>query len=281
MQTTPPPAAKFGQVQGLWKAPMFDKDFLRDVMFRWTGAGLIYLHLIVGLIWIPLTIQAEVKLIRFVDEAPTWVDGFPSITVDQGTVYTAIPPERMPYSWTPGGQDEPVLVLDTTGQTQSLEGRSEPLLITKTHLVTEDGPVSLDAVPFFWVDQALILEMMDGATLWFPVMYYLCAFLVSITYRCGQAMLYGLIAFAMARFDDKVLGLGGGMRLAAMAITCVLYLDMVVSMLPWDIPGWGLVAFALAMAYLWWGVKVAKEGPPPDVAAWRAGDAPEEAPAPS
>lgn len=275
MQTKPPPEARFSQLHGLWKAVLFDRVFMKDVIYRWKGAGLIYLHLVVAIIWIPLTAQAEWKLHSFVeDEAATWVQGMPSVTVQDGTVYTNIKREAMPWSWTPGGETEPLLVIDTTGELSSLEGRDEAVLLTKTALVTEDGPVPLDAVPFFYVDDELTLMMLDTAVLWFPVLYYLCAFLVSVTWRCLQACFYGLIAMAMARFDSDTVGYAAGMRIAAMAITGVLYLDMVVSLLPWDIPGWGLVAFGLACAYMWWGVKVAKEGPPPDVAAWRRGEEP-------
>lgn len=261
---------------------MFDKGFIRDVVYRWPGAGLIYLHLVVAIIWIPLTAQVGWRFHSWVqDEAPTWVQGMPALTVEDGAVYTSISRDRMPYSWTPGGRTEPVLVLDTTGRTTSLEGRDEPLLITRDALITRDGPVSLDAVPFFYVDPELSLMTLDSAALWFPVMYYLCAFLVSVTWRCLQCMAYGLIAWGMVGFDSQIVSFGAGMRVAAMAITGVLYLDMVVSLLPFDVPGWGFVCFLLAMGYLYWAVKVAKEGPPPDVAAWRRGGTPEEAPAPS
>jgi hypothetical protein len=64
---------------------------------------------------------------------------------------------------------------------------------------------------------------------------------------------------------------GAGMRIAAMAITTVLWLDMVEDLLPIDVPGWGLICFVIALVYIAWGVKVAKEGPPEDVAEWRRG----------
>ena len=73
MQTKPPPEARFSQRHGLWKAVLFDRVFMKDVIYRWKGAGLIYLHLVVAIIWIPLTAQAEWKLHSFVeDEAATW-----------------------------------------------------------------------------------------------------------------------------------------------------------------------------------------------------------------
>jgi hypothetical protein len=283
MQTKPPPEAHFSPLHGLWRSWMFDKEFIRDVVYRWKDTGLIYLHLVVAIIWLPLTAQVGWSFHGWVDQdAATWAQGMPTITVVDGEVFTNIPRSEMPWSWTPGGETEPVLLVDTTGSTRDLQGRSEPVLLTRHALVTEEGPVPLDAMSGFYMDAELVLMMADSAVLWFPVMYYLCAFLVSVTWRCLQCMVYGLVAWAMARFDSQVVSYGAGMRLAAMAITGVLYLDMVVSLLPFDIPGWGLVCFLVALGYLRWAVKVAAEGPPPDVAAWRrGGSTPAEAPAPS
>ncbi|HJN76252.1 MAG TPA: DUF1189 family protein [Myxococcota bacterium] len=273
MQTKPPPEPHFSIWVALWRAPLLQRPFWQDVIFRWRGWGILYLHLVVVIVWLPITAELEWRLMRFVeDDAAEWVEGFPGFYIEAGTVYTDV--RSQPYTWNDPDTGQPLFVVDTTGQVTSLDGRAERFLLTRDTLFVRNAggmerETPLGAVPFFVMDEHLLLLMLQDARLYFPILFYLCAFLVSVTWRCLQAVGYGAIGWGMGGFGK--VPFGAGMRIAAMAITTVLWLDMVEDLLPIDVPGWGLICFVIALVYIAWGVKVAKEGPPEDVAEWRRG----------
>jgi len=272
MQTKPPPEPHFSIFQALWRAPLFGRPFWQDVIWRWKGWGILYLHLVVAIVWIPITVQLEWQFVSWVDnDAEAWAEDFPGFYIEAGQVISDAYP--MPYVWDDPDTGEPLFVVDTTGSTPSLEGRPERWLLTETSLFVRDDDsgiereVPLNWVPFFVLDEHMLLLFLGDAKLYFPVLFYLCAFLVSVTWRCCQCVGYGAIAWAIGGF--KAVDFGQGARIAAMAITTVLWLDMIEDLLPFDVPAWGPICFLIALAYLWWGVKVAKEGPPEDVLEWR------------
>ena len=276
MQTKPPPEPKFSMLAALWRAPLLMRPFWQDVIFRWKGWGILYLHIVVAIVWIPITFQLEMKFLDFVEnDAEAWVEGFPGFYIEAGEVISDAYP--MPYVWDDPDTGEPLFVIDTTGELTSLEGRPERFLLTRHSLWVRNAAgmereTRLGAIPFFVMDEHLLLLLLKDARFYFLVLFYLCAFLISVTWRCIQCLLYGGLAWAAGGFG-KAVDFGGAARIAAMAITTVLWLDMVEDLLPFDVPGWGFICFVIAAIYLFWGLKVAKEGPPPDVLAWRRGEA--------
>lgn len=281
MQTKPPPEPHFSNWAALWRAPLLQRPLYQDILFRWRGWGILYLHLIVAIVWIPITAQLGWTFHSFVEEdAARWVDGFPGFYIEAGTVYADS--RNQPAVWNDPDTGEPLFVLDTTGEVTSLDGRAETVLLTRHSLFVRNSmgierETPLGFVPLFVMDETMLLLMLQEAKLYFPVLFYLSAFLVSVTWRCLQAIAYGAIAWALGGFG-KAVPFGAGIRIAAMAITAVLWIDMVEDLMPFDVPGWGLICFMIAGVYIFWGVKVAKEGPPPDVAAWRRGEDPAPSP---
>ena len=277
MRTTPPPPAQVSWSAALWRAFTFDEAFWKDVIWRWPGAGIMYLHLVVTVIWLPLTLKAEAKLVHFVaTDAEEYVAGFPMILIESGEVYTDV---ESPYVWEHDG--EQLMVVDTDGGTRTLDGYDANWLVMRDTVVwRRDGaeiPISVNWVPMFLMDRELLLYELRSARLWYPRLYLMLCWLVIITYRCIQCGVYGAGIWALTGFGKPHarggVGFTQGMRIAAIAITVVLFVDLVYELLPlpdsWLLDGlWGLAMFALAVFWMVRGVRIARLPPPDDVRAW-------------
>lgn len=283
MRTTPPPKAHLSWSAALWRSFTFDRDFWQDVIWRWPGAGVMYLHLVVTVIWLPLTLKAEAKLVHFVaTDAPEYVAGFPMLLIESGRVYTDV---EGPYVWEHDGQE--LMVVDTDGGTRSLDGYDanwlvlEDVVLWRTRGV--EVPVPIFWIPMFLMDRQILLDELKSARLWYPMLYLMCCWLVSITYRCIQCGVYGAGIWALTGMgkprDGQAIELAQGMRIASVAITVVLGLDLIYELLPLPDSGvldalWGLVCLGVAVYWMKRGVAMARLPPPPDVAAWLRGDSP-------
>ncbi|MCP4810827.1 MAG: DUF1189 domain-containing protein [Proteobacteria bacterium] len=283
MRTTPPPPPTVSWSTALWKSFTFDRAFWQDVIWRWPGAGVMYLHLVVTVIWLPLTFVAGAKLVHFVaTDAEAYVAGFPMLLVEGGDVYTDV---EVPYVWEFEGQE--LMVVDTDGGTRSLEGYDANWLVMQDTVVWRTSgaeiPIPLSFIPMFLMDRELLLYELRSARLWYPMLYLMCCWLVSITYRCIQCGVYGAAIWALTGFG-KPREHGGvefmpAMRIASIAITVVLGIDLVYELLPlpdsWALDAlWGLVCFGVAVYWMNRGVILARLEPPADVRAWLAGDNP-------
>jgi hypothetical protein len=236
----------------------FSKAFYRDVGQHWRGTGLAYLLIILALFWIPSIIKARLGVGRFVDtESKKITEQIPAITISHGKVSTDVP---TPYYIRDPDSGTPLAIIDTTGQYRTLDEKpANVLLLTDSKLIMrnerETRTFDLSKVESLYVDRARVEGWLATAKTWFVPVAYPLALLFSFVFRTIQILIYALIGLLFAHLLHANLGYKTLMRLAAMAITPVLVLDLIMDFLPVSLPLWSLLGVGVALAYLFLAVK--------------------------
>lgn len=255
-ETEPP---RFGVLHPLWLAPVASPALLLDVVRRWKGVGLLYIHLLLAVVWLPLSVKAAVGMHRFVEErAPAAFADFPVIHISQGRVRTEGPEPR---TWADPESGQPFLVVDTTGTVTSLEGRDERLLLTAHELLVSQGQIpprryDLRGVSAFYLDREGVLETLQRVDRWFFVLWFGLRYVSAVTWKIAAMLVYALIAMGLSRARGAPLIFAAGMRLAAVALTPALLLDLVFGLVGWSPPLWGLAGMLVTLLVLGRGVAV-------------------------
>jgi hypothetical protein len=124
---------------------------------------------------------------------------------------------------------------------------------------TETRVYDLSAVGNFVINRAKVENWLATARSWFfPVLYPL-AVLVTFIFRAIQILIYALIGLLFSRMLNVNLGYKTLMRLAAVAITPVLILNLVLEFVPINIPFFLWLGIAIELGYLFFAVKVNAE----------------------
>ena len=244
----------------------FSKSFYRDVAHNWSGTGLAYMAVILALLWIPTIIKMQVGLSKFVDhDSQEVTKQIPAITISHGKVSTDVP---TPYFIREPKSGEPIVVIDTTTDSEKLDNLpTQVVMLTRTKFVMrnarETRAFDLSGVQQFYVDRPKVEGWLATGKRWFvPVMYPLLL-VFSFIFRAVQMLIYALVGLLFASMLHVTLDYKTLMRLAAVAITPVLVLDLVREFLPVHIPLCGVVGIAIALGYLFVAVKWSSE---PEVA---------------
>ncbi len=247
----------------------FSGSLYRDVGQRWRGTGLAYLLLALALVWIPTVISAHLGFEKFADhDSRQIVEQIPAITISHGKISTDV---TTPY-FIKAPDGTPLMIIDTTGKYQTLDDTPAQLLLTKSKLLMRQGTsetrtYDLSGVQSFFVDRARVEGWLGIAKrLFFPV-FYPVAVILSFIFRAIQMLIYALIGLLFARMLAVNLNYKVLMRLAAVAITPVLVLDLVLEFVPFHIPLWSLIGLVIGLAYLFFAVKAnAESDTPPETA---------------
>lgn len=228
---------------------------LVDAALRWSVArSMVYIHLVIMLAWIPLTGSAWSDLQRYAERhGEDVVATFPMILVTEGRLITDVP---VPYSWVEPSSGRPLLVVDTSGEVRSLEGREERVLVAPGLIawVEDDGtPRSVDtsSVPALLVDGQALGDWMQTGLRWFPLMHYALGVVMDVTSKGLLASFCGAGAASLARRRGWSLGVPGALGLGCVAVTPTLALELAQTFAGWRVP-WGLPA-VVAMALALWG----------------------------
>lgn len=245
----------------------FSKAFYRDVGQYWRGTGLAYLLIILALFWIPAIIKAQLGVGRFVDTASKKItEQIPAVTISHGKVSTDVP---TPYYIRDPDSGTPLVIIDTTGEKETLDtAPAEILLLTKSKLIMrnqrETRTIDLSTVESFYLDRARVEGWLATGRAWFVPVAYPLVVLFSFVFRTLQILIYALIGLLFAHLLQTSLSYKTLLRLAAVAITPVLVLDLIMDFLPFRIPLWSLLGVGVGLGYLFFAVKanVEPEAPP-------------------
>jgi hypothetical protein len=113
----------------------FSKKLYIDVSQNWKGVNFLYLLLLLAVCLIPTTISLHRGISNFVNnEAPAIVNQVPEITITDGQVSIK---ETQPYYIKDPKSGEPLAIIDTTGQTESLKDTNAVCLLTVNKLIIE------------------------------------------------------------------------------------------------------------------------------------------------
>lgn len=239
----------------------FSKSLYQDVARRWRGTGLVYLLVILALVWIPTMIKGHLGLAKFVDnDAREITQQIPAITITNGHASTDVP---TPYRIKDLKTGTTLVLIDTTDQPEALDS-SVPVVLTQTKLImhknaTETRVYDLSGIGSFFVDRARVENWLATARSWFFPALYPLAVIVSFICRAIQILIYALIGILFSRMLKANLDYKTLMRLAAVAITPVLILNLILEFVPVHIPFFLLLGIVIELVYLFFAVKVNAE----------------------
>jgi hypothetical protein len=191
------------------------------------------------------------------------VEQIPPITIADGEVSVEA---TQPYVIRDGKTGKPVAILDTTGQVPSLEGTEARLLLTKTQLFTRKatGEVVSQAasdLPFRSMDRrkaALWVWWFNGPL---AVALFLVLVPLAYGYALAQNAVCAGVGLLLVRDQRWQFNYRTVMRLASVAATpaAILATVAIVAGLRAPLFVWLITCFALAVGYLWFGIRAATE----------------------
>jgi len=244
----------------------FSKSLYRDVGKHWRGTGLLYLAMVIALVWIPTVIKGHIEMSRWVDsDSKEITKQIPAITISRGQVSTDV---TTPYFIKDPKTGADIAIIDTTGQYESLENTNAKILLTKSKVIMDKGgsrseTYDLAGVQIFYVDRSRVEGWLVNLKHWLFVGLYPLAVIFSFIFRAVQILIYALVGMLFARMLNANLNYKTLMRLAAISITPVLILDLILEFVHINIPWWTLIGIVIGLAYLFFAVKVNAE--PEDV----------------
>ena len=96
--------------------------------------------------------------------------------------------------------------------------------------------------------------METARTLLVPVVFPL-GLLFGFVFRAIQILIYAAVGLLFAQISNTILSYQTLMRLAAVALTPVLVLNLILEFLPFRIPGWWLIGTLIGLGYLFFAVR--------------------------
>ncbi len=249
----------------------FSKSLYRDVGKNWRGTGLLYLLVVLALLWIPTIIKGHFSLSRWVDgDSKELTKQIPAITITKGKVSTDV---TTPHFIKDPKTGTNLAIIDTTGEYETLENTDAKFLLTQSKLIasknaTETRSYDLSSVESFYADRSLVESWLVTARRWLVPVLYPLALIFSFIFRALQVVAYALVGLLFARILQANLEFKTLMRLAAISITPVLILNLLFEFVPVRIPWWTLIGIIIALAYLFFAVKVNTE--PEDASQYQA-----------
>ncbi len=234
----------------------FSKSFYRDVGQNWRGTGLLYLLILLVVVWIPTLITMQIGFSRFVDqEAPQFTQQLPRITIKKGQASTDV---QTPY-FIKDKTGEPVIIIDTTGEYANLDDTPASVLLTKTKVFTrnrrETRIYDLEAVGSFEMDRLRVEGWLQTGKHWLVPVLTPILLIGAFIIRTIQILIYAAIGLLFAKMLDTNLSYQTLMRLAAVALTPVLLLNLLLEFLPFSIPLWWLIGIVIGLTYMFVAVR--------------------------
>ncbi|HEV7397797.1 MAG TPA: DUF1189 family protein [Pyrinomonadaceae bacterium] len=235
----------------------FSKEFYRDVGQNWKGIGYLYMAILLAILWIPSIIAIDSSFRTFAEkDAGAFTKQLPKITIKNGQVSTDV---ETPYFIKDPKNNSTVGIIDLTGQYRSLDDTEAHMLLTKNKLIMKgdhnDTKIyDLTPVQDFYVDSARVDGWLTTARQWMIPIFYPLGLLSSFIFRAIQILVYALIGMAFASMLKVQLSYPVLMRLAAVALTPVLVLDIILEFSPVKIPFWTILGIIVGLGYLMFAI---------------------------
>jgi len=234
----------------------FSKKLYIDVGQNWKGANFLYLLLLLAICLIPTMINLHRGISNFVNnEAPAIVNQVPEITITDGQVSIK---ETQPYYIKDPDSNEPLAIIDTTGQIESLEDTDAFCLLTGNKVITkksefENRTYDLSNVKAFVVDSERITGWLQIGRKFLVVVIYPFVLLGYYMYRIVQALIYAAIGLLFASFCKTTLSYAALIRLAVVAVTPCIIVGTILGLTDTSIPPF--LYLVAALVYLFFAVK--------------------------
>jgi hypothetical protein len=245
----------------MFQAPVmafFSPGFYRDVGLHCKGTGFLYLLLLLVICWLPGFISFQLSVAGYLrNKAPALISQIPPIRIIKGEAFVDV---TQPYKIIDPDSGVVLALIDTTGNTVSLEGTEARALLTRTEAIFKESDVetrsfSFKKIEHFTVDQERVTGWLTVFRRYGAVAFFALAVIGSFAFRIVQLLIYAAIGLLFAKWcktSESYLVL---LRLSVMAVTPVVIVGTVIGIAGIKIPLQDLLYFIVAMAYLFLGVK--------------------------
>jgi len=247
---------QYSYIQSLYYS-FYSKSFYQHVARNWKGLRLSYLLFILCLFWVPEISRMHSELSEFISaEAPKYVKQVPMITISQGKVSIK---EQTPYIINTPGKNVPFAIIDTSGQTTSLDKSSALVLLTKSQLIiknnsSESRTFGLEGIDHLIIDQKTLYEWLETFDTIFPVMVFPFILFFSFLYHVIQVLLIAGIGTLFAKRFQAELNFKALIRLAAVSFTPAIILQTMHAILDIPFPYSAPISLIITLGYLYYAV---------------------------
>ena len=240
----------------------FSKELYIDVGQNWKGVNFLYLLLLLAVCLIPTMINLHRGISNFVNnEAPAIVNQVPEITITDGQVSIK---ETQPYYIKDPDSNEPLAIIDTTGQIESLEDTDAFCLLTGNKVIIkqsefENTTYDLSNVKAFVVGSERITGWLQIGRKFLAIVIYPFALLGSYLFRIVQALIYAAVGLLFALWCKVTLSYATLLRLAVVAMTPCLLAKTIFGIADIHLSYATLISLVITLAYLFFAVKANSE----------------------
>ncbi len=234
------------------------KDLYRDVAENWNRVIFLYLLLLLSLASIPTISKIHVQMRQFAKvDAPAFIQQIPDITIEDGVVSIQ---EEMPYTIYNPETDEPFAIIDTTGTITSIKDLPVSILLLEDKLIgkkneRETRTYDLSEIKSFQLTEQKLTKWANVLEKWTAIVLFPIILITAYIGRLIQSLIYAAIGMIFVNITHAGLTYSALIRLALVAITPAVILDMARRGFGITIPLWGLMCFVISIAYIYFAVK--------------------------
>ncbi len=224
----------------------------------WQGVGLLYLFFVLALCSMITTYRLALVMESVVQERVMPIIGkIPVLTFEQGLLSV---PGPQPLVIQDPVTELPMVVIDTSGQTTSLEEHGAPLLLLKDRALARQGSEGERALEFagldgVQLDNDTIRSGLQRAMGFIKPLAYIPVLVMEFVYRLLQALLYAVGGLLFASLLKVSLPYAVLLRLTCVAMTPSLLLTALLELFGMGMPLGGLLFFILSQLYLYFAVR--------------------------
>ena len=240
----------------------FSKELYRDVALHWKGVNFLYLLLLLAVCWILVMVKVQIGFANFVNnKAAAIVEQVPEITITDGKVSIS---EPQPYYIIDPESDDVLIIIDTTGQIESLEETEAFCLLTEDEVISRESEFEtrafdLSNVKEFVVDSERITNWLHTGRKILVVIMYPFALIGSYLFRIIQSLIYAVIGLLFASCCKTRLSYAALLRLTVVAMTPCLLAKTIFVLADVRLPYQKLIFLVVTLSCLYFAVKTNSE----------------------
>ena len=252
----PPREDAFPLYSGLWRS-FYDRGFYTAVLHYWRRFWFFYLLLVVVVTSLPGLALFRITLGTFMqDEMPGILSSFPPVEIENGR---AVLPESVQQPVIINdSQGRPAMVIDTTAG-GALRSSDAPLIFSRDKLIMQDGNEAVELLSFhslqnLTLDSTALQEMTEFYRNWFLPFLIPVGLFVKLVVILIQIALFAGFGFLMARVRGMVIPYRGAWRLAVVAVTPAMLLQILLMPIMGDSEALGLILLVALFGYMWFAL---------------------------
>lgn len=231
----------------------FSPGIYKSAAREWSGLAFGYLFLLVLAVGAVLSISMHLSVSKFFSQDfPTVMKQVPDFSIQQGELHCDV---DMPYEIKDPKTGEVVAVIDTRDDATFPEGTK--LKIGKDKLVAKRNAFETRTFEFAPIDnfdkKTLSSWISTIAAVIVPA-FFVGFVLFGFIYAAIQVLIYGLVAMLFAKILKVEAPYLALVRIAVVAVTPVIVLDLCLKIASFNLPFWFLIAGILELAALFFGV---------------------------